>query len=403
VISDSDVLEDEIMTMNSVPASERIHIGFFGKRNAGKSSLINAVTGQDLSIVSDVKGTTTDPVQKTMELLPLGPVVIIDTPGIDDEGKLGEMRVKKAYQTLVKCDIAVVVIDSVTGISEEDKKLIKLIKEKKIPYIICMNKCDLKIPDITEDNEIAVSAGKNINIHELKEKLASFSKKNTDKKIIGDRLNAGDIVVLVIPLDSSAPKGRIILPQQMVLREVLDAKAIAICVQPSELSDALKNLTKKSVVIITDSQVFGEVSKLVPDNIYLTSFSILMLNYKGELDMAYRGVKAIDELKDGDKVLIAEGCTHHRQCEDIGTVKIPNLIRKKTGKDIIFEFTSGGDFPDDLSKYSLVIHCDGCMLNENEVKRRMNHADSNGIPVTNYGIALAYMNGILENAMKWFY
>jgi len=403
VISDSDVLEDEIMTMNSVPASERIHIGFFGKRNAGKSSLINAVTGQDLSIVSDVKGTTTDPVQKTMELLPLGPVVIIDTPGIDDEGKLGEMRVKKAYQTLVKCDIAVVVIDSVTGISEEDKKLIKLIKEKKIPYIICMNKCDLKIPDITEDNEIAVSAGKNINIHELKEKLASFSKKNTDKKIIGDRLNAGDIVVLVIPLDSSAPKGRIILPQQMVLREVLDAKAIAICVQPSELSDALKNLTKKSVVIITDSQVFGEVSKLVPDNIYLTSFSILMLNYKGELDMAYRGVKAIDELKDGDKVLIAEGCTHHRQCEDIGTVKIPNLIRKKTGKDIIFEFTSGGDFPDDLSKYSLVIHCGGCMLNENEVKRRMNHADSNGIPVTNYGIALAYMNGILENAMKWFY
>ena len=391
------------MTMNSVPASERIHIGFFGKRNAGKSSLINAVTGQDLSIVSDVKGTTTDPVQKTMELLPLGPVVIIDTPGIDDEGKLGEMRVKKAYQTLVKCDIAVVVIDSVTGISEEDKKLIKLIKEKKIPYIICMNKCDLKIPDITEDNEIAVSAGKNINIHELKEKLASFSKKNTDKKIIGDRLNAGDIVVLVIPLDSSAPKGRIILPQQMVLREVLDAKAIAICVQPSELSDALKNLTKKSVVIITDSQVFGEVSKLVPDNIYLTSFSILMLNYKGELDMAYRGVKAIDELKDGDKVLIAEGCTHHRQCEDIGTVKIPNLIRKKTGKDIIFEFTSGGDFPDDLSKYSLVIHCGGCMLNENEVKRRMNHADSNGIPVTNYGIALAYMNGILENAMKWFY
>ena len=403
MISDSDVLEDEIMTMNSVPASERIHIGFFGKRNAGKSSLINAVTGQDLSIVSDVKGTTTDPVQKTMELLPLGPVVIIDTPGIDDEGKLGEMRVKKAYQTLVKCDIAVVVIDSVTGISEEDKKLIKLIKEKKIPYIICMNKCDLKIPDITEDNEIAVSAGKNINIHELKEKLASFSKKNTDKKIIGDRLNAGDIVVLVIPLDSSAPKGRIILPQQMVLREVLDAKAIAICVQPSELSDALKNLTKKSVVIITDSQVFGEVSKLVPDNIYLTSFSILMLNYKGELDMAYRGVKAIDELKDGDKVLIAEGCTHHRQCEDIGTVKIPNLIRKKTGKDIIFEFTSGGDFPDDLSKYSLVIHCGGCMLNENEVKRRMNHADSNGIPVTNYGIALAYMNGILENAMKWFY
>ncbi len=389
--------------MNGVPASERTHIGFFGRRNAGKSSLINAVTGQDLSIVSDVKGTTTDPVLKTMELLPLGPVVIIDTPGIDDEGKLGEMRVRKAYQALRKCDIAVVVIDSVTGISEEDKKLIELIKENKIPYIICMNKCDLKIPDITEDNEIAVSAEKNINIHEFKEKLASFSKKNTDKKIIGDRLNAGDIVVLVIPLDSSAPKGRIILPQQMVLREVLDAKAIAICVQPSELSDALENLSKKPVVIITDSQVFGEVSKLVPNDIYLTSFSILMLNYKGELDMAYRGVKAIDNLKDGDKVLIAEGCTHHRQCEDIGSVKIPNLMKKKTEKEIIFEFTSGGDFPDDLSEYSLVVHCGGCMLNENEVKRRMNHANSKGIPVTNYGITLAYMNGILENAMKWFY
>ena len=389
------------MGLGGVPASERVHIGFFGKRNAGKSSLINAVTGQNLSIVSDTLGTTTDPVSKTMELLPLGPVVIIDTPGIDDVGELGAMRVQKAYEALNKCHIAVVVIDAEKGISEEDNQLVLRIKDKGIPYIICYNKCDT-VAVHTTDREVCVSALTGDGVTELKEKIASLRNLKNEKYIIADKLDKGDVVVLVMPVDSGAPKGRIILPQQQTLREVLDAGGVCICVQPEELPGALDILGVKPAVVITDSQVFGKVSQMVPEDVYLTSFSILMLNYKGNLFSAVENAAVISELKDGDRVLIAEGCTHHRQCEDIGTVKIPALIRKTSGADIVFDFTSGGDFPEDLSPYSLVIQCGGCMLNENEIRYRTNKGKEQKVPVTNYGIALAYMNGILERSVEFF-
>lgn len=389
------------MGLSGVPSSERVHIGFFGKRNAGKSSLINAVTGQNLSIVSDTPGTTTDPVSKTMELLPLGPVVIIDTPGVDDVGELGALRVQKSYEVLNKCHIAVVVIDAEKGISEEDNRLISIIKEKNLPYIVCYNKCDFEKIE-TYHGEVCVSALTGDGVYELKEKIASLLSVKNEKYIIADRIDKGDVVVLVMPVDSGAPKGRIILPQQQTLREVLDAGGICICVQPEELSDVLAMLSVKPAVVITDSQVFGKVSQIVPEDVYLTSFSILMLNYKGNLMSAADNAAVISKLKDGDRVLIAEGCTHHRQCEDIGTVKIPALIRKTTGADVVFDFTSGRDFPEDLSPYSLVIQCGGCMLNENEIRYRTNKCEEQNVPVTNYGISLAYMNGILERSIEFF-
>lgn len=389
------------MELGGVPASERVHIVFYGKRNAGKSSLINAVTGQSVSIVSDVLGTTTDPVSKTMELLPMGPVVIIDTPGIDDVGELGMMRVEKAYKTIERCDVAVVVIDAVKGISDEDHKLIEFLKNKNVSYIICYNKADIAKVECHSDNELCVSAEKNININELKLKIASLSGK-AEKYIIRHMLSKDDVVVLVMPIDSGAPKGRIILPQQLVLREVLDSGCVCVCVQPPQLNKTLQALNTKPKVVITDSQAFSAVSEIVPDDVFLTSFSILFLNYKGELSKAVSDVETISKLKDGDKVLIAEGCTHHRQCDDIGTVKIPNLIRKFTGRDIEFEFCSGRDFPDNLSQYKIILQCGGCMLTEKEIRHRTEVAKENGIPMTNYGIALAYLSGILERAVKFY-
>lgn len=391
------------MGLGGIPASERVHIGFFGMRNAGKSSLINAVTDQGVSIVSDTPGTTTDPVSKTMEILPIGPVVIIDTPGIDDVGELGEMRVKRAYETLDRCDFAVVVIDITAGKSKEDIALINLIKQKKIPFLICYNKADNGEVVSDNKNEIFVSAKNNINISLLKERIAEIVSQRIEKYIISDRINKGDIVILVIPIDSGAPKGRIILPQQQVLREVLDCEGICLSVQPSVLKQTFESLNVKPKIVITDSQTFGEVSDLVPEDIFLTSFSILFMNYKGELSLAVDNVSKISELKDGDKVLIAEGCTHHRQCDDIGTVKIPAMLKRFTNADIDFDFCLGRDFPEELNQYSLVIQCGGCMLTDVEVKSRMAKCAINGVPVTNYGVALAYMNGILERTVEIFH
>lgn len=392
------------MSLNSIASAERVHIGFFGMRNAGKSSVVNAVTGQQLAIVSDVKGTTTDPVKKTMELLPIGPVVIIDTPGVDDIGELGEMRVKKTLQILRKTDIAVLVVDSVRGKAKEDEELIELFTKKNIPYIVVYNKSDIseKAFDLKE-NEISVSAKSGTHIFELKEKIAALAKSNETKKyIISDLINEGDIVVLCMPIDESAPKGRLILPQQMTLREVLDSKAIAICCQDSELQSMLSSLKNKPGLVVTDSQVFNKVSKIVPEDIYLTSFSILMARYKGELNSLVNGAAALSQVKTGDKILISEGCTHHRQCNDIGTVKIPGWIKDYTKSEPQFFFTSGGEFPEDLTGYSLVVHCGGCMLNEKEMKSRMHIAQSQGVPMVNYGMAIAQMNGILERSLKIF-
>ena len=382
--------------MQQLQKSERPHIAFFGCTNSGKSSLVNAITNQQLSVVSDIKGTTTDPVSKSMELLPLGPVVIIDTAGIDDEGKLGELRIQKTKEVLDKTDIAVLVIDSTIGETEFDKKMISEFEERKIPFIIVYNKTDL-----TSHSGFAVSALTSKGVNELKEKIATLINQNKEEKfIIKDRLQAGDIIIMVIPIDESAPKGRIILPQQNTLREILDAHATAICCGVNELEDILKKVTPKFV--ITDSQAFNEVKKIVPENIILTSFSILMANYKGELKTLVNGAKTISELKDGDKILISEGCTHHRQCNDIGTVKLPNWIKKYSNKDLIFEFTQGGEFPQDLSKYALIVHCGGCMLNEVEMKSRLKRANEQNIPIVNYGMAIAYMNGILERSMEIF-
>lgn len=392
------------MSLNTTVSADRVHIGFFGLRNAGKSSVVNAVTGQALALVSDVKGTTTDPVKKAMELLPLGPVVIIDTPGIDDEGELGLMRVKRARQVLNYTDIAVLVVDAQKGMSDADKELVGLFVSKNLPYVIAYNKSDLlgKIPAETE-KEIYVSAVSGANINALKEKIASLAvKAENERRIVSDIIKPGDTVVLVTPIDESAPKGRLILPQQQTIRDILDAHAMAVVTKETELEQTLAALKNPPALVITDSQAFGYVSKVLPREIPLTSFSILFVRYKGNLEGAVEGASKLDELKDGDKVLISEGCTHHRQCNDIGTVKLPNWIRNYTKKDICFDFTSGGEFPEDLSGYALVIHCGGCMLNEREMQYRTRQAKDCGVPMTNYGTAIAHINGILARSIEPF-
>lgn len=394
--------------LNQTPSANRTHIGIFGKRNAGKSSLINAITGQNYAIVSDVLGTTTDPVLKSMELLPLGPVVIIDTPGLDDEGELGALRIQKAYQILNKTDIAVLVIDASSGVTKEDSEILKRIHEKEIPCVIVVNKSDicpncnledLPLPD--SDSAILVSSKTGEHIHELKELLAQQASQDTiQKSIVADLLNPLDFVVLVVPIDSAAPKGRLILPQQQTIRDILEAKASAIVVQETELAETLTSLGKKPKMVITDSQVFKKVSAVTPDDILLTSFSILFARYKGNLKTLVDGASALDSLKDGDRILISEGCTHHRQCDDIGTVKLPNWIRNYTKKEVEFEFTSGTEFPLDLSSYKMIVHCGGCMLNEREMKYRLKCAEDAKIPITNYGTCIAYINGILNRSLE---
>ena len=412
------------MGLNSTPSANRVHIGFFGRRNAGKSSVVNAVTGQELAVVSDTKGTTTDPVYKSMELLPIGPVMIIDTPGFDDEGALGELRVRKTKQVLNKTDIAVLVVDATEGKKQCDEELIRIFKEKEIPYIIVNNKADLLSDEVSEkvcQNNVSeqrkgeqnallssgqeqyVSALTGAGIYELKERIGKLTpNEDMTLKIVGDLLHPGDFVVLVVPIDSAAPKGRLILPQQQTIRDVLEANAAAIVVKESELKQTLEELGRTPAMVITDSQVFEQVSEVVPEEIPLTSFSILMARYKGYLDTAVNGVAAIEHLKDGDKILISEGCTHHRQCDDIGTVKIPRWLKQHTGKKLIIETSSGTEFPEDLTSYALVIHCGGCMLNEREVKYRMKCAENQSVPFTNYGIAIAQMKGILKRSIELF-
>ncbi len=390
------------MSLNATPSGERVHIGFFGRRNAGKSSVVNAVTGQNLAIVSDVLGTTTDPVLKAMELLPLGPVVIIDTPGIDDEGELGALRVRRSYQMLNKTDVAVLVVDSAVGLTDEDKKLLEKIRQKRIPYVIAYNKSDKQKTETADEHEISVSAATGEHIHELKELMARLAKPVvSDKRIVSFMLDKEDIVVLVVPIDSAAPKGRLILPQQQTIRDIIDAHAVCMVTQPEELPQTLNALAKKPKMVITDSQAFGVVNKMVPQDILLTSFSILFAHYKGNLRLAMQGAAALDTLTDGDTILMAEGCTHHRQCDDIGTVKIPRLIRRYTGKDVQFVWTSGTEFPDSLRPYKMVIHCGGCMLGEREMQYRLKCAEDEGIPITNYGIAIAHMNGILSRSTEF--
>ena len=391
------------MGLNDTPKSDRIHIGIFGKRNAGKSSIINAITSQNLAVVSKVKGTTTDPVQKAMELLPLGPVMIIDTPGIDDEGELGKMRVEKSYQVLNKTDIALLVVDGNVGLTQCDKDLIEEIKKRKLPYLIILNKSDEVCNRYDIENSIWVSAETKENIWELKERISKLvPNENMTLKIIGDLLDPEDIVVLVVPIDSAAPKGRLILPQQQTIRDVLEAGAISVVTRDTELSQALKALGKKPKIVVTDSQAFGKVKNDVPEDILLTSFSILFARYKGDLSEQIKAVKAIDSLKDGDYVLISEGCSHHRQCDDIGTVKIPRWLKEHSGKKINYEFSSGTEFPRDLSKYKAVIHCGGCTLNEKEMKHRIAVAKEQNVPITNYGIFIAYTQGILKRSLQAF-
>ena len=424
------------MGMNETPSADRVHIGFFGRRNAGKSSIVNKVTGQELAVVSDVKGTTTDPVSKAMELLPMGPVVIIDTPGIDDEGHLGELRVRKAKQVLNRVDVAVLVVDATVGKTSVDEELIRIFKEKEIPYLVVYNKADLlktkdgnpfssenKLNQNThagtvkensvsqkQDHEIQnteqsiyASAATGQNIYELKERIASLAVTDELKlRLVGDLLEPSDFAILVVPIDKAAPKGRLILPQQQTIRDVLEAGAAAIVIKEDELSNTLETLGKKPKLVITDSQVFAKVSKETPEDIWLTSFSILFARFKGNLKAAAAGAAAIDRLKDGDKILISEGCTHHRQCDDIGTVKLPRWIRNYTGKDLEFEYSSGREFPEDVTKYSLIVHCGGCMLNEREMRYRQKCALDQEIPITNYGIAIAYMQGILKRCVEMF-
>ncbi len=386
------------MSLNSAPSSSRTHIAIFGNRNAGKSSLINAITSQNIAIVSDVRGTTTDPVEKTMELLPLGPVVIIDTPGLDDVGELGEKRVKKALGVLDKTDIALLVIDASSEMNEYDKAIIEKFKEKEIPYVIVYNKCDIAHKKI--ENAFYVSSKTGENIDRLKEKLASLKPEALEeKRLVGDLIEKGDIVVLVTPIDESAPRGRLILPQQQTIRDVLDSGACAIVTRETELKETLSCLSKKPKLCITDSQVFKLVSEIVPEDIPLTSFSILFARKKGDLKLLAESAKALENLSDGDKVLISEGCTHHRQCGDIGTVKLPKMILKHTGKKIEFEFTSGGEFPDDVTEYKLIVHCGGCMLNDKAVKSRMEKAKAAFVPMTNYGTLIAYVTGILDRSL----
>ena len=389
------------MSLNETPAANRVHIGFFGARNAGKSSLANAVTGQSMSVVSDIKGTTTDAVHKTMEILPIGPVVIIDTPGFDDDGTLGTLRVERTRQALAKTDIAILTVDAAIGLTDTDRELIKLFGDT--PYIIAFNKSDLVGGKKAEtENSIFVSAKTGDNIYELKEKIARLGARREEKKAVADIVNPGDTVILVIPIDESAPKGRIILPQQLILRELLDCGCRTICCQPEELAGALENLKTPPKLVITDSQVFGTVSKTVPENILLTSFSILLAKYKGVLPALINGAARLKTLKNSDTVLISEGCTHHRQCNDIGTVKLPGWIEKYSDALPRFEFTSGGEFPADLKKYDLVLHCGGCMLNEKEMQSRIKRASDSGVPVVNYGIAIAAMHGILPRALSPF-
>jgi [FeFe] hydrogenase H-cluster maturation GTPase HydF len=394
------------MSLNDTPAAGRVHIGFFGRRNAGKSSLLNAVTGQDLAVVSGVKGTTTDPVYKAMELLPLGPVMIIDTPGIDDEGPLGSLRVAKAKQALNKTDVAVLVVDAAGGPGPADEELIRLFQAKKVNYLIAKNKCDL-LPDGAAEgaaaNEIFVSAKNKTNIEALKEKIAALAVSEEPKlKIVADLLGPSDFVVLVVPIDKAAPKGRLILPQQQTIRDILEADAAAIVVKEFELRETLAALGKKPRLVITDSQVFAKVSADTPPDIPLTSFSILFARYKGDLALTVAGAKTLDSIRSGDRILIAEGCTHHRQCDDIGTVKLPRWIRNYTDVNPDFVFTSGTEFPEDLSPYKLIVHCGGCMLNEREMKYRQSLARDQNTPITNYGILIAYMQGILRRAVAVF-
>lgn len=379
---------------------ERTHIAFFGRRNAGKSSLVNRFTSQELSIVSDVAGTTTDPVRKTMELLPLGPVVIIDTPGIDDEGALGNQRIERSLRVIDETDIAILVVDGSIGLGDDEKQLIDVFVRRKIPYLVVINKSDLgAVTDLEIKDSMTVSALKGEGIEELKEKVAVIIRERKVRPLVSDLVEEGDIVVLVVPIDSSAPKDRLILPQQMVIRDLLGKGAIPVVVKDTELGIALSKVGKTRMVI-TDSQVFGKVSKIVPDEIPLTSFSILMARFKGILDQSVGGAYMLDELENGAKILISEGCTHHRQCEDIGTVKLPNWIREYTGKDFEFSFTSGLEFPKDLSSYDLIIHCGACMLGESEVASRYRKAKEQGIPMTNYGIAIGKMKGILDRVIK---
>lgn len=398
------------MGMNQTPASERVHISFFGKRNAGKSSVINAVTGQDLAIVSSVMGTTTDPVYKSMELLPLGPVVVIDTPGIDDEGELGALRVRKSYQVLNKTDIAILVVDSTTGKGEEEFALLHKFHEKHIPYLVVYNKIDLlSVEEIknlamsVRAGEVLASAADGMNIQELKEKIATLKPEDTHQyPLIQDLIEPLDLVILVVPIDKAAPKGRLILPQQQTIRDILEADATAIVVKEYELRDTLAHLGKKPRLVITDSQVFAKVSADTPADIMLTSFSILFARYKGNLPALIKGVTALEQIEDGDKILVSEGCTHHRQCDDIGSVKLPRWIRQYTGKEPEFVFSSGTEFPADLSPYKMIVHCGGCMLNEREMKYRLACAKDQNIPMTNYGILIAYIQGILKRSVEPF-
>jgi [FeFe] hydrogenase H-cluster maturation GTPase HydF len=402
--------------MNSTPSAKRIHIGFFGMRNAGKSTLVNAVAGQELSVVSEIKGTTTDPVRKAMELLPLGSVVIIDTPGFDDEGTLGELRVKRTLKVLSECDIAVLVAEAETGLTVADNELLTLFKKRDLPYVIAYNKSDCKtwidctnLPSVQGQiyyqttNEISVSALHGTNIHELKELIGNLVKADDGKlRLVGDLLKPADISVLVVPIDKAAPRGRLILPQQQTIRDVLEADAMCVVTKEYELRETLSSLAKKPAIVITDSQVFAKVAADTPQDVPLTSFSILFARQKGLLFDSVQGARSIDSLKDGDKILISEGCTHHRQCDDIGTVKIPRWLREYTKKDLEFHFTSGGDFPENLSEYSLVVHCGGCMLTDRIVKNRLNCVKDAGVKITNYGVLIAYMQGILERSIKVF-
>lgn len=401
------------MGMNQTPASERVHISFFGKRNAGKSSVINAVTGQDLSIVSSVMGTTTDPVYKTMELLPLGPVMIIDTPGIDDEGELGALRVRKSYQVLNKTDIAILVIDSTIGKTEEELALIHRFHKKKIPYLVVYNKIDLLSNEEVKDlamsvrpGEVLVSTSASMNIYELKEKIASLKPEDTHKyPLIQDLIEPLDLVILVVPIDKAAPKGRLILPQQQTIRDILERGALSLVVRDTELKDTLEHFRAQGIrprLVVTDSQAFARVSRDTPEDITLTSFSILFARYKGELETQLKGVSSLSSLEDGDRILISEGCTHHRQCGDIGTSKIPDWIRNYTGKKPVFEFTSGTEFPEDVSSYKMIVHCGGCMLNEREMKYRIACCQDQGVPITNYGILIAQVTGILKRSLGPF-
>ncbi len=414
------------MSLNTTPSANRTHIGIFGRRNAGKSSLVNALTGQSLAIVSDVKGTTTDPVQKAMELLPLGPVVMIDTPGLDDDGELGALRVQKTRQVLNKTDIALLVVDACEGMTTEDDGILRLIREKKIPYVIVFNKADLlpqasggkggrpfeKAPSadmvhgnnlLVDENCILASAATGENIQELKERIARLvPEEMNERHVVRDLAHPLDFVVLVVPIDSAAPKGRLILPQQQVIRDLLEAGAVSVVAKETELAGILQKLAQKPSLVITDSQVFEEVAKIVPVDVPLTSFSILFARYKGNLETVVQGAKVLDALNDGDQILICEGCTHHRQCNDIGTVKLPGWIRKHSGRDLQFHFTSGGEFPADLGAYCLVIHCGGCTLNEREMKYRLKCAADQKVPVTNYGTAIAHMKGILKRSVEIF-